>query len=114
MTRSERCAQVWQVLVSAAHNRQILTCKVLAAQIGMGPGTLSQPLDTVLVYCALKHLPPLTVLVVHSKTGRPAVGSGVEDVPEGKREAVFNHRWFERRVPSAEQLEAPFATLPSS
>ena len=72
----------------------------------MGPRTLSQPLETVLRDCAQNHLPPLTVLVVDSRTGRPASDSGVEDVTEARREAVFKHPWFKEQAPSAEELEA--------
>jgi alkylated DNA nucleotide flippase Atl1 len=108
MTKSERAQQVWQVLVSAAHNRQVFTYGILANLIGMGPGTLARPLGCVMKYCEQQGLPPLTVLVVGKKTGTP--GSGLETVDprhkDEQREKVFQYKWFIRLPPSAEHLEA--------
>lgn len=38
MKREQRAQQIWQVLVSAAQNHQIITYEELSALIGMGPG----------------------------------------------------------------------------
>src|SRR5262245_26629525 len=57
--------------------------------IGMGPGTLAAPLGTVLFYCKRRKLPPLTVLVVNSKKGRPGRGFPEGGDQDQDRERVF-------------------------
>ncbi len=44
MTRAQRAQLAWQVLVAAAHNRQVLTYTIVAERIGMGAGTLAEVL----------------------------------------------------------------------
>jgi hypothetical protein len=108
MTRSERGQQIWQVLVSAAHNRQILTYKLLAELIGMGPGTLATPLGTVMFYCKQRRLPPLTMLVVNSKMGKPGRGLPQPGDQNRERERVFGYYWFKALPPSAPELEQAY------
>ena len=95
MKRSERAMQVWQILVSAAHNRQSLTYGIVAEHLEFeGAGVLSQILDRILKYCEAKKLPPLTCLVVNQETGVPGSGlSTLNDLPRD-REAVYNTNWF--------------------
>ena len=111
MTRAERAAQIWQVLVGAAHMRQVLTYEILADRIGMGPegkgaGTLAQPLGIVMEFCKARQLPPLTVLVVNKTTGQP--GKGLTTIQElhSDRERVFTHRWLEMKPPQVAELAA--------
>lgn len=95
MTRSERAMQVWQILVSAAHNRQTLTYGQVAEHLEFeGAGVLAQILGCIMGYCEAKGLPPLTCLVVNQKTGLPGAGlTTVENLPTD-REAVYKHNWF--------------------
>lgn len=109
MTRIERAAQVWQVLVAAAHYRQVLTYELLADMMGMGPegkgaGTLAQTLGVIMRYCDANKLPPLTVLVVNKKTGQP--GRGLTTVKElhTDREKVFAHMWYQMAPLQMEEL----------
>ena len=94
------------MLVGAAHNWQLLSHKLLASFIGMGPGTLAHPLGTVMRYCERNQLPPLTVLVVNSGTGRP--GEGLVTVDQSRRdidrERVFAYPWYKRLPPAVEDL----------
>lgn len=96
MKRSERALQIWQILISAAHNRQILTYKIVGNYTGMGAGTQAQTLGMIMRYCDRKRLPPLTSLIVKKKTGRP--GSGLTTVVDldKDREKVFRHNCFGR------------------
>ena len=110
MTKVERAAETWPVLVAAAHNRQVLTYEVLADTIGMGPpgkgaGTLAHPLGVIMRYCEANALPPLTVLVVNKTTGRP--GKGLKTIKElhTDRERVFKHRWYEALPPQIAELK---------
>lgn len=111
MKREERAQQAWLVLVSAAHNRQIVTYEDLASHIGMGAGTLAGPLGCIMHYCDQSGLPPLTSLVVRKKGGRP--GSGLSKVRpadiDAKRQEVFRYRWFKRLPPSAEEFAIAFS-----
>jgi hypothetical protein len=95
MTRSERAMQVWQILISAAHNRQSLTYGQVAGHLEFeGAGVLSQILDQIMRYCRASKLPPLTCLVVNQESGLPGAGlTTVEDLPR-EREAVYRKNWF--------------------
>jgi hypothetical protein len=106
MTRGERAQLAWQVLLGAAHNRQILTYTLLGDLIGMGPGTLAPVLGLIMKYCHSQGLPPLTVLVVNKDTGLP--GSGLRTLEDlaRDREDVFSEDWYGQLPPTAEALEA--------
>jgi len=95
MTRSERAMQVWQVLISAASQRRILTYGHLAEYLEFdGAGVFSQILDRIMQYCDDNKLPPLTCIVVNRSTGLPGSGlSTIENLPRD-RENVFSHNWF--------------------
>src|SRR5947209_6743786 len=84
MTRPQRALQIWQLLIGASRVRQTLTYSMVADLIGMGAGTLSQPLELVMRYCECNGLPPLTVLVVNQETGRP--GAGLSTLEELNRD----------------------------
>ena len=95
MKRSERAMQVWQILISAAHNRQTLTYGHVAEYLEFeGAGVLSQILDRIMRYCNAKGFPPLTCLVVNQETGIPGSGlTTVNDLPRN-RESVYQKNWF--------------------
>ena len=101
LSRADRATQVWQALLSAAHNRQTLTYSLLAEQIGLAAKELTEPLVMVAGYCAVKQLPPLPVLVVQVDTGTPATGMSWASDPDFAREAVYQHAWFRLKPPSA-------------
>ena len=95
MPRSQRAMQVWQILISAAHNRQSLTYGHVARYLEFdGAGVLAQTLGEIMYYCKAKGLPPLTCLVVNKRTGIPGSGlSTVANLPRD-REAVYKTNWF--------------------
>ena len=101
MTRSERAVQVWQVLVNAAFYRQTLTYTLLADRIGAESAELASPLGMVSRYCALKQLPPLSVLVVRSDAGTPAADLSWTTDVDFAREAVYQLEWLKLKPPSA-------------
>ena len=96
MNRSERALQIWQILLGLAHNRQTITYKGLADLIDMGAGTLAQTLGYIMRLCKSNGYPPLTALVVQSKSGKP--GEGLTTVSQTNmdkdREAVYNFEWY--------------------
>jgi hypothetical protein len=101
MTHHERAVQVWQVLIGAAHHRQLLTYSLLGERIGLSAAQLSEPLTIVARYCAARQLPPLTVLVVQADVGRPVPGFTWATDLDYAREASFEYEWFKLKPPSA-------------
>jgi hypothetical protein len=100
-----RALQIWQILISKAHNRQIITYKQLSELIGYrGAGVLAQTLGHILHYCKLYKLPPLTSLVVAEKTGLPGSGIGIKKDLHSLREKVFKYDWYGLYPPTPEEL----------
>ncbi|MDP1769039.1 MAG: hypothetical protein Q8L74_09590 [Nitrospirota bacterium] len=99
-----RAQQMWQILVAAASNRQILTYKVMAGLIGYaGPGVLGDPLAHIAYWCKKNHTPPLTSIVVNEKTGHPGKGIPVKKASTF-REQVYAYQWFKLVPPTREEL----------
>ncbi len=100
-----RAQQIWQILISLAHNRQIITYKMLADLIGIGGGGVlgNGPLARIAYYCIQNQLPPLTSLVVNKKTGLPGNGIPVKKSAT-QREDVFNFDWFGIVPPTPDQF----------
>lgn len=100
-----RALQIWQILVSKAHNRQTVTYKQLSGLIGYGgAGVLAQTLGHILYFCQQYKLPPLTALVVNERTGLPGHGIGIKKNLHSLREKVFNYDWYGLYPPSPEEL----------
>ncbi|HEX3584995.1 MAG TPA: hypothetical protein VH024_03325 [Candidatus Angelobacter sp.] len=99
--RVERALQTWQVLISAARNRQILTYEIVSDLIGVGSegkGAIALRFYLVILmrYCDARGFPPITALVVKKHGGRP--GGGYKPRSSGldrDRECVFAHKWFQ-------------------
>jgi len=103
MKAPERAWQIWPVLVLAAQNRQTLTYEQLAQLIGVvPPPALGQLLEPIHSYCKANRLPPLTALVVSSKSGLPGTGfTAAADVPAAQ-EQVYAFEW--PAAPTPEQF----------
>lgn len=90
-----RAVQIWQILVSKAHNRQIITYGILADYLGLaGAIILAQPLNAIMYFCSQNELPPLTAIVVNAKTGLPGEGLKIDGDLNAVREDVFNYNWY--------------------
>jgi hypothetical protein len=113
LQRLVRAVQIWQVLISAAYHRQVLTYEIVSDLIGVGTDgsgaiALSLYLGILMKYCSAKGLPPITALVVKKNAGAP--GRGLKTLskhPDRDREQVFAYKWFQRDPISIEQLR-PF------
>lgn len=104
-----RALQVYLVLIGAAHNRQILTYKVLADKLGFkGAGVFNKILGHIMYWCQENDLPALTALVVNQETGMP--GDGLLSVSDANsaREKVYQRNWYEIVPPSVDDLEAAY------
>lgn len=106
MKQSERALQIWQVLISAAHNRQTITYRQLSEIIGMGskPVVVVPPISRVWEYCERNALPHLTYLVVGQVKGAP--GADFEDIDQ-EREKVYNYPWFSQLPPQKSDFVKP-------
>ena len=103
-----RAQQIWQILLSAAHNRQVITYKILAKLIGYkGGGVLGDPLAYIAYWCKDNELPPLTSLVVNEKTGLPGEGIPIKKAPT-YREKVYAFDWFKIVPPTREELRQSY------
>jgi len=100
MTRYQRAAQVWSLLVCAARERKTYTYGGVADILGFrGAGVMAQILGCVMWYCEVHGLPPLTALVVNRTTGLPGEGLSTVQDPNADREAAFSFDWFELEPP---------------
>ncbi len=89
-----RALQIWQILISNAHNRQTVTYGILSDMLGYGgAGTMDKMLGHIAAYCALHNLPLLNTLVVGKDSGVPTEGTFGRD-PNQERERVFRYPWF--------------------
>ena len=105
MTTNERALQLWQILISAAHNRQVLTYELACQHTGLLPLGLANFLGPIMKYCERNGLPPLTVLIVNKETGLPGAGLITAGDPAVARERVFAHNWFGMKPPSADDFK---------
>ncbi len=103
-----RALQIWQILIGAARNRQILTYGILSDMLGYrGAGVLAQQLGHIMYYCQQNELPPLTILVVNQDTGLPGEGLTGADL-NADRESVFRYDWYSIIPPTPEELREAY------
>ncbi len=105
MTTYERGLQIYQILIGAAHNRQVLTYPIVAELVGVPQQGLANHLEHIMRYCQRNQLPPLTSLVVKTKSGRP--GPGLTTITElnEDRERVFEHNWYRMKPLTVDDLQ---------
>lgn len=114
MTRSERAAQIWPLLVLCATKRQTLTYDQAGRLIGVPRQGLGQLLEPIQSFCILNRLPPLTSLVVSDVDGTPGSGFiGAEHVPSAQAR-VFLHDWLTFAAPDVASFEDAARRLPSN
>jgi hypothetical protein len=111
MNTYERAIQIYQVLIGAAHNRQLLTYDIVGKHIGLPRHALANHLEHLLQYCEKGKLPRLTSICVSEKTGQPSEGytSRVPTTPaelHRDREAVYAHKWYKEPPITVEALKA--------
>ena len=105
-TWPHRAQQIWQILISYASNKQLITYGELAAIIGFGgAGVLAHPLGHIMNYCYENEIPPLTAIVINQDTGSPGVGlTTIEEYGslDLARLEVFKHEWYKMVPPTVE------------
>ena len=103
-----RALQIWQILISLAHNRQIITYEGLDEIVKLGgTGVYAQTLGHIMHYCAQNDLPPLTSLVVNKSTGVSGEGLTVSELLS-KREDVYEFDWYGIFPPFINELKKAF------
>lgn len=115
MTNSERASQVWGLLALAARNRQTLTYEMVGPLVGLPRQAVGRALHPVQNYSAAKGLPPLTALVVGSRSGLPSDGCvAAADAPPAQAR-VFATGWLDVGNPGPGAFEAaPPALTPTA
>ena len=106
-TRPARAAQMWQILVAKACNRQTATYSEVADILGFkGARTLAPMLDYIYRYCRQNKLPLLNVIVVNQKSGLPGIGLDID--MNAEREKVFRFDWYDVVPPAFDELQAAY------
>jgi hypothetical protein len=114
VTREERAAQIWPILILCAGQRQTLTYGMLAKLIGVFQGGLGQLLEPIQSYCLLNQLPALSSLVVSDVTGLPGEGFIAASNVPGEQAKVFRYDWRATQVPDPQVLGRAATKLPSN
>jgi hypothetical protein len=98
--------QIYQILVGCAHSRQIVTYGMIADLLKFGgAGVLDRQLGHIMFWCHAHDLPPLSVLVVNSGSGKPGVGLIKSEDFDRDREKVFSFDWFDVFPPTPVELK---------
>ncbi|MDJ0668248.1 MAG: hypothetical protein QNJ61_13240 [Desulfobacterales bacterium] len=113
MRRVETALVVWSLLTLSAIKRQTLTYQLLSQLVGVSRHDLGRLLEPIQSYCILENLPPLTSLVVGSRTGMPGEGFiAASNLPQAQAE-TFAHDWCRQTVPTPDDFRRAVETLPS-
>lgn len=105
MKIEQQAERIWPLLARAARRRRILTYATVADPLGVPPIGLARPLARILDLCRERGYPPLTVLVVNRRTGRPGGGyCGPADL-DRSREEVYAFRWGDVPRPTRGDFE---------
>ena len=113
MRRVETALIVWSLLTLSAIKRQTLTYGLLSQLVGVPRHDLGRLLEPIQSYCILENLPPLTSLVVRSRTGAPGDGFiAASNLPQAQAE-TFAYDWRSQAVPTPEEFQKAVETLPS-
>lgn len=102
VNQEERAGKAWDILISYAKEKQLISYKELANKIGIHHRPLRFALDKIHVYCDEMNYPPLSILAVNTK-GKPGSGftNSYPNSIEFGNKSVFEYNW--------QKVENPFA-----
>lgn len=100
----DRAAQIYHMLIAAARQRQTLTYKIVSDTTGAFTANLGHLLGYLMRWCEREKLPPLTVLVVQTGTGKPGEGLLTSQDHDANRERVYEFNWYKIRPPLPSDL----------
>jgi hypothetical protein len=105
MTKHDRAAQFWFLLVFAARTQHVISYDLMERLTGIPRQGVGDFLGPIQEYCKRNGLPPLTLLVVNEKTGLPSEGfTGAKDI-FGAQARVFVYDWLGHRAPPPEDFK---------
>lgn len=104
-THPERAVQLYHMLIAAAGNRQTLTYQQVSNLTGCFPAALGEVLGYLMNWCSSQRLPPLTVLVVRTGSGKPGPGLLTSADHDADRERVFDLNWYRIKPPTGQELQ---------
>ena len=104
LSQAEQAVRVWEMLVLAARNQQLLSYARVASFTGIAKEDLTETLGLIHNYCRKNNYPLLNCLVVSRVTGLPG-----DDFPEKmdrvamkvEQAKVFDHDWGRSEKPDA-------------
>jgi hypothetical protein len=112
MTRFDRAAQLWSLLVFAARNQKILSYTIVQKLTNIprvGAGRCLAPIQD---YCEEHGFPQLTSIVVRESEGDQGEGfhknNAVEEPMFKAQARVFVFDWFKADAPKPEDLEKAY------
>ena len=105
MTREERAAQFWSLLVLAARTQHVLSYGLMERLTGIPKQAVGQILGPIQEYCKRNALAPLTSLVVNERDGLPSEGFTEAKDIFGAQARVFVYDWLGRNAPSPEDFK---------
>lgn len=107
LSQWSRAVQIWHILISKAHSRQVITYSMIGDLFGYERhGILGRHLQNITRFCRHKNFPLLPILVVHTKTGSPGDELILADVDlNAERERVFEYKWYEIYPPSEDDFK---------
>lgn len=105
MTKQDRAAQFWSILVLAARQQKILSYDLMSRLTGIPRPGIGEFLGPVQEYCKRNKLPPLTALVVNEKDGLPSHGFTEAKDIFGAQARVFVYDWLGSKAPSPDDFK---------
>ena len=106
VNQSERAGRAWPILAEVAQNRGLVTYGELGRRLNIHHRTVRFVLSEIQDYCLAEKLPPITILVVDQKEGKPGAGFiawDVNDTAQGL-ELVYGYPWGQVTNPFAYAL----------
>jgi putative restriction endonuclease len=95
VNQAERAARAWPLLVDVAKRHSTITYGDMAKILGIHHRTIRFVLSEIQDYCLAEKLPPITILVVDQKLGKPGAGFiawDVQDLGHGL-DLVYGYPW---------------------
>ena len=105
MRKNERALQLWSVLVIAARHQEILSYTSIQKLTGIPARAIGPYLNLVYNYCDSKGWPPLVVLAVNERDGRPGTQYWKGEDLDALQARVFVFDWFKSKAPAPEDFK---------
>jgi hypothetical protein len=114
MTKYDRSAQMWPLLVWSAHHQKILSYSIVEKLTGIPRMAVGEFLGPVYAYCEQQGYPPLTSLVVSKTTGEWVTEFEETAKLFAAHSRVFVFDWLAQDTPSSDDFKAAWDTHQST